>query len=111
MKPVPTSRNKVMITKATKAEPFRNQSKFLVSPAYSPHRIFSHGSSIVKTNVHSNHILHLHTNAPNADVGGRFGSDRDVMTETVDGAAHDFPSLEEPGFRWVDLTIWKVERG
>lgn len=64
-----------------------------------PHRIFSHGSSIVKTNVHSNHIRHLHKNAPSADAGGRFGSDRDVITVNVDGAVQDFPSLEEPEVR------------
>ena len=95
-----------MITTATKTKTVQNRpSKFLNLPAYSPHRIFSHGSNIVKTNVHSNHIRHLHTNAPNDDVGGRFGSDRDVMTDTVDGAAHDFSSFEEPGFRWVVLAI------
>jgi hypothetical protein len=33
------------------------------------------------------------------------------MTETVDGAVHGFPSLEEPGFRWMDLPMRRVKRG
>lgn len=73
----------------------QNQPNSFVSPMDSPHRIFSHGSSIVKTNVHSNHIRHLHKNAPNADAGGRFGSDSDVITVNVDGVVQTFPSLEE----------------
>lgn len=64
-----------------------------------PHRIFSHGSSIVKAKVHSNHIRYLHINAPKADVGGRAGSDRDVRMEMVDGAAQGSPSLEGPEVR------------
>ena len=71
----------------------QNEQSF-VSLTDLPHRIFSHGSSIVKTNVHSNHIRHLHKNAPSADAGGRFGSERDVITVNVDGAVQDFPSLE-----------------
>lgn len=50
----------------------------------------------MKTNVHSNHIRHFHINAPNADAGGRFGNDRDVRMEMVEGAAQDSPSFEEP---------------
>ena len=58
--------------------------------------------------MHSNHIRHLHTNAPKADAGGRFGRDRDVITVTVDGAVQDFASLEEPGVLWADLFMWRV---
>ena len=85
-----------------------NHSKFdkiSSSQADLPDKTFSHGSIIVKANVDSNHIRNLHTNAPNADVGGRFGNVRDVMTESVDGAEQVFPSLEEPGFRSLDLPI------
>lgn len=96
-----------MITNATETEPFKNYSNSL-SSMDSPHRIFSHGSSIVKTNVHSNHIRHFHKNAPSAEAGGRSGSDRDVMTVTVDGAVQDFPSLEESEARWVNLPIERI---
>lgn len=71
----------------------------------SPHRIFSQGSIIVKANVHSNHILHLHKNAPNADAGGRFGKGRDVRMEMVDGGAQESRSLGEQEVRLFGLPI------
>ena len=87
------------IAAENKKKPFKNQHPgFSASVPHSPHKIFSHGSSIVKTNVHSNHIRHLHTNAPNADVGGRFGNDREVKTEAVDGAPSFEPEILQPGF-------------
>ena len=76
----------------------------------SPQRIFSQGSSIVNANVHSNHIRHLHKNAPSADEGGRFGNDRDVITVIVDGVEQVSPLSEEPGDRWVDLAIGEIRR-
>jgi hypothetical protein len=103
-KPVPKSRSRVVATTALN-KPFKNKPRGFGFQENSPHRIFSHGSSIVKAKVHSNHIRYLHISAPNADAGGRVGNDRDVRMEMVDGAAQDCPSLEEPEVRSLELPI------
>ena len=108
---MPTSRNKIINTTAAEYQTVLKPARIPHFLADSPQRIFSHGSNIVKTKVHSNHIRHLHTNVPNVDVGGRFGRARDVITETVDGAEWDVPSLEELGSQWAGFPMRRVNVG